>query len=176
MSYDDSGWVVVPPTALDPATCYSLLSPEHSSRIDIARWQHQAKRFFDFEVTIEPAKSYPSDGYPLADRCTLTWQRGSDRQDVALITLPLDRAPQVVAAAERAVDAIGGAGFDVLVHRAVRLWQLQGAPTARIGEAVTSCAALLASVLLAPVLDPSGRSIYGVKGARERLDALRRGR
>jgi hypothetical protein len=61
---------------------------------------------------------------------------------------------------------MGGAGFDVLIARARRVWQLRGDD----GPALLT-AAVLASVFLSPILSPAGK-LFGVKGAREALAAL----
>jgi hypothetical protein len=64
----------------------------------------------------------------------------------------------------------------VLVARAKRIWQVS--KEVAHGEdrnAPLRIAAILASVLLAPIVPPEGDTIYGVKGARERLERLERG-
>lgn len=171
--FDDNGWAVtaVAPWALGSSYC--LLSPTRDSQLNEARFQHQARRFFAADLSLEPPKTYPGGGWPARDLCTLAVRRlGADGEPtrVAVLTCPLDDAPEVRAAAAEAVEAIGGAGFDVLLGRALRLWQV----CARVGDegdarAPTVVAAVLASTLLAPVLPPEGGTIFGVKGTRLRL-------
>jgi hypothetical protein len=59
--------------------------------------------------------------------------------------------------------------MDVLVARARRVWQIPMGPDRR---AALTLAALLASIWLGPVVPPDEVVIYGVKGARERLEQL----
>src|SRR5207245_152176 len=87
--------------------------------------------------------------------------------------------PRVVAPLARCsparapVEAIGGAGFELLVPRTRTVWQVDARPVAGMDtRAPIVIAALLASVLLAPVVPPEGGAIFGVKGARLRLEAM----
>ena len=76
------------------------------------------------------------------------------------------------ASGEAGARAIGGAGFDVLVGRTRRVWQIA---TSRVSgddaRAPLVVAAVAASILLAPIVPPEGGAIVGVKGARVRLSA-----
>jgi hypothetical protein len=72
-----------------------------------------------------------------------------------------------------AARAIGGAGFDALVLRARRVWQVwEWVPEGGDARAPLVVAAVLASLFLAPIVPPGGGAIFGVKGARERLASL----
>jgi hypothetical protein len=91
---------------------------------------------------------------------------------VLVVTVPVERAPSVRAAANRGAAAIGGAGMDVLVARARRLWQVRAAvPEGGDARAPLAVAAVLASVHGAPIVPPDEVTIFGVKGARLRLEA-----
>lgn len=180
---DENGWAVGRVDAWPIAGAWSLISPEPHARIDAARWAHQATTFFGATLAVLGEKLYPSGTTPLVDRVSLeiaparTISRyrapgieSSAPTRIELITLPLDRAPAVLEAAGAAVAAIGGAGFDALLARGRRLWQIDD----RVAEggdprAPLVAAAVLASVLLAPIVPPGGGAIFGVKGARERL-------
>ena len=155
---------------------WSLLSKDAVPTIEFGRWQAQARTFFD--ATIESsavpnivtaaASGVLSFELVFAWVCDPTMQTG-----VSIRSLPLEFAPSVVLAANEAVEAIGGAGMDVLVARATRLWQVAERPSyGSEMRAPLVVAAILASVLLAPIVPPDGRSIFGVKGARMRLDKL----
>jgi hypothetical protein len=169
VNFDESGWLIGRATPWPVSDGYSLFSPEVSSRVDGGLWMAQATRFFDASVEVTPQKRYPENGQPIRDALQVTVSFAGASAVVSVQTLPLDDAPLLVAAAERAVARMGGAGFDVLLGRARRLWQvrLEGEP--RAASLVT---AILASVLLAPVLPPDQNSMFGVKGARQRFEAL----
>jgi hypothetical protein len=185
MEFDSCGWVS---GRLDPfgaADSWSLFSPEPEARIDEHRWAHQAKVFFRAELTLVQKKIYPSGTIPIADAVEVEIAPDGARKGAAnaesrpmpasrvlVVTVPLDRAPAVRAAAAVGVAAIGGAGFDALLARARRLWQVRDAVSAGGDErAPLAVAAVLAAVLLAPVMPPGEATIFGVKGARARLEA-----
>ncbi|MEO7328455.1 MAG: hypothetical protein ABI193_07755 [Minicystis sp.] len=172
MRVDENGWALGAIAALAVDEAWSLLSPEPEGRVDEARWAHQAEKFFRARLAFAEPKRYPAGTLPLADALFVDIGRLEDTTLTRLlvVTVPLDRAPAVEQAARLGVLAIGGAGFDALLLRARRLWQVQvsgeGDPAAP-----AALAALLASLFLAPVLPPGGGTIFGVKGARERLAA-----
>lgn len=143
---------------LPPEEAYWVLSPEPIARVDPQRWAHQARTFLDAEVS--------AHGDLVSDTIELTVEPASR---VTVMTFPIDVCPEVIAAANRAVDAIGGAGMDVLVARAQRVWQI---PRSVEGDrrAPLVVAALLASVLLGPIVD--GEAIYGIRGAKLRLQGM----
>ena len=170
---DENGWATGAITPLPIDEAITLLSPEASSRVDAARWAHQAEVFFRARLTVVQDKRYPTGAHPLADQVEIDIsQSGAAPTRVRLITVPVDRAPFAVAAGAAAARAIGGAGFDVLVTRAKRVWQAQAAVAAG-GDprAPLAAAAVLASLLLAPVIPRGGGAIFGIKGARQRLES-----
>jgi hypothetical protein len=169
LDLDENGWARGAVAPLPVGEAWTLLSPEPDARMDAARWAHQADRFFKARVTIVPEKRYPNGTLPLADRAAVT----VEETRVLVVTVPVDRAPEAIAAALAGARAIGGAGMDALVPRARRIWQVRAAPLEGGDDrAPLALAAVLASLLLAPVVPPGGGTIFGVKGARERLAAL----
>ncbi len=90
---------------------------------------------------------------------------------VTVRTRPVAQCPEVMLAADAAVRAIGGAGMDALVAKAQRVWQVSRAVEGD-ARAPLVLAATLATVMLAPVVDPDEAVIYGVRGARVRLERM----
>lgn len=77
------------------------------------------------------------------------------------------------ALAERAVTAMGGAGMDVLVARASRVWRLsveRDDRHARRGVAIV--AGVLAQSELGPALLPDGTKLVGIRGVRQWIDLI----
>jgi hypothetical protein len=172
MEFDENGWAT---GAIEPLVgpAWSILSPEADARVDAARWAHQAATFFRLHLEVLTPKRYPSGAVPLADLIDATIARGEhddDRARVRIVTVPIDRAPEARRRGLDAAAAIGGAGMDALVLRARRLWQIED--DAEHPHAPLAIAAVLASLLLGPIVPPSADAIFGVKGARERLDRL----
>jgi hypothetical protein len=153
---------------VDGAWC--LFSPELAARADLPRWRQQAATFFDADLAAVQTLSDPVLPSAAALELDVTSLRGGGPTRVRVVTVALDEAPALLAHAELAVAAIGGAGFDALLRRARRLWQVQARPVGggdpRAPLVVT---AVLASVLLAPVVPPGERTAFGVRGARVRL-------
>jgi hypothetical protein len=167
---DENGWAagIIVPLA---GAAWSILSPEADARVDAHRWTHQAATFFRLELEVLTPKRYPSGALPLADVIEVTVGRANEEKiAVRIVTVPIDRVPETRRLGLDAAAAIGGAGMDALVLRAKRLWQI--ADDTAHPEAPLALAAVLASVLLGPIVPPSGDAIFGVKGARERLGRL----
>ena len=101
---------------------------------------------------------------------------GVDRRRVRVITVPLDRAPHARAAALAIARGPTGGGFEALILRAKRLWQIAVPADAKAGaRPAIAAATVLASVLLAPILPPGEAVLFGVKTARERLERAQQG-
>jgi hypothetical protein len=173
MDFDDNGWAIGAVAPLAPTEAWTLLSPEPDARVDAARWAHQAETFFRLRLTVVQTKRYPAGTLPIADRVELDLApRGeADLTRVVVVTVPADRAPEALAAGAAGARAIGGAGFDALVPRTRRVWQVRVRIASGDARAPLVAAAVLASLFLAPVVPPGGGTIFGVKGARERLAA-----
>lgn len=151
---------------------WSLFAAEPVARVELSRWRQQAETFFDARLALVQTLSDPGGVLPqtAAIELDVAPLAGGDATRVRVVTVPLSDAPEVRAAGERAVAAIGGAGLDALLARAKRLWQVQARPVGG-GDprAPNVVAALLASVLLAPIVPPGERTAFGVRGARLRL-------
>jgi hypothetical protein len=175
MRWDGNGWATGPVTAWPVDAAYLLLAAEAGCVVDAARLRHQARTFFGAEIELGRAKKYPEGVGPEVDAVevdVVAARRKGPATRVRVVTVPLATAPEALAAAEAGARAIGGAGFDLLVAKARRLWQVEARPaTGEDGRAPLVVAAVLASVLLAPIVPPEGGTIFGVKGARLRLEA-----
>ena len=153
---------------------WSLLSPEAEPRVELFRWKQQARTFFAAELECVQTLSDPV--LPNVAALELDVTHASDRDAVTrvrVITLPVADCAEVLRAADAGVAAIGGAGFDHLVGKAKRVWQvdarLVNGSDARVPLVI---AGVLASVLLSPIVPPDCITIFGVKGARVRLEKL----
>jgi hypothetical protein len=171
VDFDENGWATGIVAPIAPGEAWLLLSPEADARVDAARWAHQAATFFKARLTVVQEKRYPRGTLPIADRVEVdVGRQGEEAARVLVVTVPVDRAPEAYAAAVAGAKAIGGAGFDAILPRTRRVWQVRdrlenkGDPASPL-----AVAAVLASLFLAPVVPPPGGTIFGVKGARERL-------
>jgi hypothetical protein len=150
----------------DPREAWSLLSPSDDARVELPRWMHAARTFLSAELS-----DLGDDGGE-GLRVGVAPAREVSRVTIVRVrTISRAEAPEVFSAADAGVRAIGGAGMDALVAKAKRVWQV-----ARVCEgdarAPLVMAATLATVMLAPIVPPDEVTIYGVRGARVRLEAL----
>jgi hypothetical protein len=161
---------------MTPEAHWCLLAAPPVGRVDLPSWIAQARSLLRAELTLMQRLGDPDGLLPDAASLGFTLRPLGDAADPTVVqvhTLPLAELPAVKAAADRAVEAIGGAGMDALVARATRAWMVEKSPaTGGDPRAPLAMAALLAGVLLAPVVPPEGGAIFGLKGARTRLEAL----
>ncbi len=181
VQFDPHGWALEPIEVMPISSAYTLFSPDLSARIDIAALAHKARTFFATTLEIDPVKAYPNERVPDSDAVHIEIKPLGKSQSpgpptrVFVVTWPLTRDPSFRSFGDAAAEAIGGAGMDVLVTRAKRIWQVSATPTTGPDvHAPLRVAAILAAVLLAPIVPPEGHTIYGVKGARERLERAER--
>jgi hypothetical protein len=173
--FDSHGWAVerVPAFSVDAA--YTLFSPETSARVDIAQLANKARTFFATALEIDPVKAYPDGRTPETDALYIEIKPMGKSillpTRVYIVTFPLEREPHFRNIGDAAALAIGGAGMDSLVAKTKRIWQVsKNIENGDDSWAPLRISAILAAVLLAPIVPPEGGTIYGVKGARERLD------
>ncbi len=159
-----------------PENHWCLFAAAPVGRIDLARWTQQALSLVRAEITLEQRLTDPDGLLPAVASLGFTLRPIGDTATptrVRVQTYPLSEMPAVRAAGERAAAAIGGAGMDALVARATRAWLIAATPGgAGDARAPLALAAVMAGVLLAPIVPPEGGVIFGLKGARARLEAL----
>jgi hypothetical protein len=73
-------------------------------------------------------------------------------------------------AAEEADVRAGSAGLGRLAQRCMTVWLV--ATEGEADAAALRIAAILASVVLGPILSPDGQDLFGVRTARTKLEAL----
>jgi hypothetical protein len=174
MRFDEQGWAMGRLEPLPVDGSWTLLAPEAESRIDAARWTYQAETFFRATLRVLQEKRYPAGTLPIVDAAEVEIApRGAEAMTrVLVVTLPLDRVMDAKRAGDAGARAIGGAGMDALVGKAKRVWQIAAAVEEGGNPlAPLALAGVLASLLLAPIVPPGAGTIFGVKGARERLGA-----
>ena len=173
MQFDGAGWAIGRVDPLRITEAWTLLSPDPEARVDEHRWAHQAGTFFRADLLVVQKKAYPAGTLPLVDALEVdVAPRGGAPTRVLLITVPIDRAQAARSAAIQGAASIGGAGMDTLVSRARRVWQARAAvPEGGDPQAPLALAAVLAAVMQAPIVPPDEVAIFGVKGARTRLEA-----
>jgi hypothetical protein len=152
---------------LDSVMTWSILSANSSANVDFVRWMHAARTFFDAELHQADEKNLGAEhGFCVG---VAPARRVSEVTLVRVRTFDRSQCDAVMRAADAGVQAIGGAGMDVLVAKAVRVWMV-GLEEGGDARAPLVLAAVLANVMLAPVVPPDEVCVFGVRGARIRLE------
>lgn len=137
---------------------YLVFSQRPDTSVDAEAWDAQARRFFGATLTVS------TDGERLA--VTRDGQAPAERPVRARSATDADRARAAEAEAR-----MSGGGLGLLARRCPVVWEV--AREADPDPDALRIAAVLASVLLGPIVDPHGRDggpeIFGVKTAREKL-------
>ncbi len=147
-----------------PESALLVFAQRRDARVELASWRQQAERFFDTTLGLTVSKRYETD-FPAVDFARVVvaksaiaggtrsaWSRPADETDWS-------RAE----AAERA-SRMGGMG--ALARRCKQVWLIER--ESDDDKTALLVAAILASVLLGPIV--IGEQIFGVRGARERLE------
>jgi hypothetical protein len=134
--------------------CYLVFSQSKGMTRDVPAWDAQAARFFDTRLAAgEGEEILVAHAGGAAEPRRLT-SRACEPEDLSLA----DRA-----------EARAGGGLGLLAHRCPTVWLVER--QADEDAVALRLAAILASVLLGPILDARVPELLGVKSARERVTA-----
>lgn len=153
-------------------TPYRIFSQAPGAALDAAAIVRTATRFFEASVDIQSSRDLRLET-PSEDGTELTLELSSERRKLSTrfrIRSRLCRADDYQAA--RVAEERGRAGgMGLLAARCPSIWEVY--PEAGSSEAAClNLCGILAAVALGPTLPPDASTLYGVRGAMERLDAL----
>jgi hypothetical protein len=135
-------------------------------RVDVDAWNAHATRFFATRLGLAEVKRDGPGEPPWTEPTRLVVAPDGQAAGIRTIAArPSDERDLAMAAATETRAA--GSGLALLARRCPTIWRVD-----RDGDddaLALRLAAILASLLLGPILDPSGPDIFGVKTARERL-------
>ncbi|MBX3129264.1 MAG: hypothetical protein KF718_21275 [Polyangiaceae bacterium] len=153
---------------------YRVFSQRSEPRLPFADLLNQARRFFEARLEVEGESGFAPGQAPLATHATLRIASARLGFDERVRVHARPRSAMDLADAQRAEVRGRAAGMATLAARCPTVWELaEDGPT----EVVLLCTSgLLASVALGPVLPPDGSTLFGVRGAMERVDLLSGGR
>jgi hypothetical protein len=154
---------------------YVVFAQRADASIDIAAWNAQAERFFSTRLGLAEDKHYAAGA--AAPR----------RDEARFVIAPAGETPGIRSARARPCEADdlalalraderagpGGTGLALVARRCQTVWLIARALDP--DPLALRLAAVLASVLLGPILDVRVPELFGVKTAREKLDAMLRG-
>jgi hypothetical protein len=146
-------------------TAFLVFAQRADARIDIQAWGLHAERFFATRIGLADERPYPA-GAPAARFVVAPTGAAAGIRSVA--ARPRDAEDLSIAADADALA--GGTGLALLARRCDMVWLVS-----REGDADTLAlrlAAILAGVLLGPILDTSAFELFGVKTARAKLERM----
>ena len=138
---------------------FTVFAQQAAPALDVLAIVRQAARFFGTTLAIEGvAAGALADGV-MGARVTAN---GATRT-----CFGRERTVDDLAAAEAAETRGGYTGMSLLAARCATVWLVE--VTAMPDDAALLVAAVIASVLLGPILSPDGTELFGVKTARGKL-------
>jgi hypothetical protein len=168
----DSGGSAGDAATMPRESGYIVFAQRADARIDIAAWSRQAERFFSTRLGLAEDKRYAAG------------VAAARTDDARFVIAPEGAPPGIRSAYARPCEADdlaralraderagpGGTGLALVARRCPTVWLIARAVDP--DPLALRLAAILASVLLGPILDVRVPELFGVKTAREKLDAL----
>jgi hypothetical protein len=150
---------------------YTVFAQQRDARIDAAAWDRHARQFFEAEVKLTRPKAY-GPAAPMTDGAhVVLTPRGRAGGMRSVFLRPRTEAD--VAFAEEAERAAGGGGMSLLAKRCEMVALVAVTPEQDDEDDVALwIAAIIASVVLGPILSPARPEIFGIRTARVKLAAL----
>jgi hypothetical protein len=152
--------------------CYRIFSQTPDAAIDPAAIVRTATRFFEADIEVLSLRDLRNEDPP-SEGSELTLRLDSARRKLSgsfRVHTRLAMAADYDAAREAEVRGSAG-GMGLLAARCPTIWQVNPEGEVSPGAILNLCA-VLAAVALGPTLPPDGSTLYGVRGAMERLEAL----
>ncbi len=145
------------------ADVFTVFAQRDDARIVIDEWRRHAERFHATRIGLTVDKKYDDGAAPRVDaaRVVIAPAKGASETRV-LWGRPRD--DDDVHAAE---DVDGGAGLAMLAKRCAYVWLVECEQAD--DRAALRLAAIVAGVVLGPILTPGGTELIGPKTARARL-------
>jgi hypothetical protein len=160
-------------TATSPReTALLVFAQRTDARVEIEAWSLQAERFFSTRLGLAEDKRYaPGEAAPQTDGARIVVAPAGEPPAIRSAhgrPRNADDLAMAMAADERVGP--GGTGLGLVARRCQTVWLVSREFDA--DPIALRLAAILASVLLGPILDVRGPELFGVKTARAKLDAL----
>jgi hypothetical protein len=159
-------------TPPSPAEAFTVFAQRPDAVLDIVQLGRQAERFFGTKLGLTVDKRY-SARTPDVDAARIVVASAAGSGTRLCYGRPSDDRDQ--AAAEAAERKQSSSGMSLLALRCPMVWLVasEGTPAPNDEEddkVALALAAILASVLLGPILSPRGDELFGVKTARLKLE------
>jgi hypothetical protein len=152
-------------------SAYLVFAQSADARVDIGAFSAHAERFFATRLGLTADKSYAPGQAPRSDDAGIVIAPDGETPGIRHASArPRGDADLALAATADERAGPGGTGLALLARRCQTVWLVS-----RVIDPdplALRLAAILASVLLGPILDARVPEIFGVKTARAKLEAL----
>jgi hypothetical protein len=162
-----------PPLPPARESCFLVFSQQPDARIDLVHWAQHASRFFDTHLALATPKRY-GEVAPRVDSAQFVLSLPG-APPATLWALARPRESEDLALAQAAEARMSHTGLLLLAGRCPQVWLVAREPVVSPpGDSPSDhealrLAAILASVLLGPILDARAGELFGVKTARAKL-------
>jgi hypothetical protein len=146
------------------ALVYLVFAQRSDARLDVDAWTGQADRFFSTKLGATTPRA-PGDLDALADEAEIVVLHGAPPGEIRRVTSRAATTDDLARA--DAAEALHPGGLALLARRCAHVYEVT-----RIcadDRVALRLAAILASVVLGPIVDPDAVNIFGVKTARSML-------
>jgi hypothetical protein len=150
------------------AEAYTVFAQQSDARLDASAWERNAKQFFDSELRLTRPKQYGAAA-PTTDGAHIMLTPKSRPAGMRNVFFR-PRTDADMASADEAERAAGGGGMALLAKRCRMVVLVTLA--SREDEVALRLAAIIASVVLGPILAPDAPELFGVRTARSKLAAF----
>jgi hypothetical protein len=150
---------------------FTIFAQRTDARLEASTWAQKASQFFATNLGLTVDKTYDAD-FPRIDAARVVIApRGSGEAGGTRLCYARPRTDDDLRAAREAEGRVGFAGLADLAGRCAYVWLVEAEEAD--DRVALRIAAIVASVVLGPILTPRGESLLGVKSARLRLESRR---
>lgn len=150
------------------STAFTVFAQRTDARLEVDAWERHAAQFFSTRVGLVVEKRYGEDAPPIVDAARVV-VAPSDAPPGTRLCFARPREDDDLDAAESADIRAGSPGLGLLAKRCGYVWLV--AAEGDDDRLALLLAAIVASVVLGPILSPDQASLFGVRSARAKLDA-----
>ncbi len=144
-----------------------VFSQRPDARVDIDAWNAHATRFFSTRIGLTADQRFAvGEPVPRSDAPSFVVTPDNEPPGVRS-TFARPTEAEDYAAAEMADGRAGGTGLGLLARRCPSVWLIVRASDP--DPLALRLAAILASILLGPIFDPSTGELFGIKTARAKI-------
>ena len=168
---DANGFLKAPGelATLGLAPAFMVFAQRDDARLEIHFWQQHARRFFDTELGLTIDKAYDRlDAMPSVDAARIVVSSPKNAIEATVLCAARPSTPADLVLAESIEARHGYTGLSMLAKRCKTVWLISAAPSDRASLLLS---AIVASVVLGPIVSPAHDELYGVKTARLKLES-----